>query len=174
MRRTTLQSSMHRRARPLSRDEGRARASSAVERGVANPESRRDSSLCATARCPILLPRIIPLKSSLDIRRHDDIPLCRRRRVAFPQSSPALSRNEKCAGGMSVAKHDVIGALGEKSHYKKQLDDRIGASIIADRESRGWGALPSTTEIRLQAFTMPAFATISAVNPAAQHAEDFS
>ena len=173
MRRTTLQSSMHRRARPLSRDEGRARASSAVERGVANPESRRDSSLCATARCPILLPRIIPLKSSLDIRRHDDIPLCRRRRVAFPQSSPALSRNEKCAGGMSVAKHDVIGALGEKPHYKTQLDDRIGVSIIADRESRCWGRLrrparPDFERSRCQP------STISAVNPAAQHAEDFS
>ena len=139
MRRTTLQSSMHRRARPLSRDEGRARASSAVERGVANPERRRDSSLGATARGPILLPRIIPLKSSLDVCRHDDIPLCRRRRVAFPQSSPALSRNEKCAGEMSVAKHDMIGALEEKPHYKTQLDDRIGASIIADRDSRCWG-----------------------------------
>ena len=174
MRRTTLQSSMHRRARPLSRDEGRARASSAVERGVANPESRRDSSLGAAAGRPFLLPRIISFKSSLDVCGRDDIARCRRRRVAFPQSSPALSRNEKCAGGMSVAKHDVIGALGEKSHYKTQLDDRIGASIIADRDSRCWGAIPPTTKIRLQAFTMPAFATISAVNPAAQHAEDFS
>ena len=148
-------------------------STSAVERGVANPESRRDSSLCATARCPILLPRIIPLKSSLDICRHDDIPLCRRRRVAFPQSSPALSRNEKCAGGMSVAKHDVIGALGEKPHYKTQLDDRIGVSIIADRESRCWGRLrrpakPDFERSRCQP------STISAVNPAAQHAEDFS
>ena len=173
MRRTTLHSAMHRRARPLSMDEGRARASTSVERGVINPARRRDSSLGATARCPILLPRILPLKSSLDVCRQDDISLCRRRRVAFPQSSPALSRNEKCAGGMSVAKHDVIGALGEKPHYKTQLDDRIGVSIIADRESRCWGRLrrparPDFERSRCQP------STISAVNPAAQHAEDFS
>lgn len=68
--------------------------------------------------------------SDLDISDSDAVS---RRRHSTPASSEEyarLSRNEIDQCGKTGIRRDVAGALKEKPHYKTQLGDRSGASII--------------------------------------------
>jgi hypothetical protein len=106
-----------------------------------------------------------PPSSEMDPRGADTTPPRRRPNQAPARRPRLLSRNENGIGGKTVAKRDADGALGEKPHYKTQLDDRSGASIIVTGNAAAAWTHPSTTRSRFRSFMMHVFASTSAVIP---------